>query len=97
MFQLEGLCQLLTSLYTVDFLFPSHIAHCIVHDESDLVQAHCCVGVNEEEVVSDSAAAGVHQNQQSISRTFRSVDLSQLVYNCCIPVEKDLRIETSWI
>ena len=43
-------------------------------------------------LLSDSAAAGVHQNQQSISRTFRSVDLSQLVYNwhvSRIPVEKD--------
>ena len=45
----------------------------------DLVHANCCVGVNEGKLLSNSAGTGVHQ--QSISRIFRSVDLSQLVYN----------------
>ena len=44
----------------------------------DLVQAHCCVEVNEEEVIEPLEFIN---NQQFVSRTFRSVDLSQLVYN----------------
>ena len=47
----------------------------------DLVQDHCCVGVNEGTLIlSNSGASETHQLEFS-----------------CIPVEKDLRIETSWI
>ena len=53
--------------------------------------------------MSDSAALEFTVDNQ-ISRTFRSVDLSQLVIQTVttytefvLPVETDLRIETSWI
>ena len=40
--------------------------------------------------------AGVYGELMKLTY-MHSVDLSQLVYNSCIPVEKDLRIKTSWI
>ena len=42
------------------------------------VEAHCCVGVLVMEVLDKIAAAGL-TNNNSMSRTFRSRDLSQLV------------------
>ena len=47
-------------------------------------------------LLSDSAAAGVHQNQQSISRTFQSVDLSQLVFNWLSVVYQLRKIYGVW-
>ena len=46
----------------------------------DAVKAHCCIKVTGNEgLLNIIAAAGVHN--ESISRTFQSEDLSQLVHN----------------